>query len=79
MHMAKLVIMMLVYSFRFPSGSQVFSLSLNPFHFINTQEVCPVVVSCSKKCRRDYLFHLFLPFAPYFIALDSFNLIPMHE
>jgi hypothetical protein len=79
MHMAKLIIMVLVYSFRFSSGSQVFSLSLKPFHFINTQEVYPVVVSCSEICCRDYKLHLFLPSAPYFIALDSFNLIPMYD
>ena len=79
MHMAKLVIIVLVYSFRFSSGSQVFSLSLKPFHFISTQEVCRLWSAVAKKCYRDYKFHLFLSFAPCFIALDSFNLIPMHE
>jgi hypothetical protein len=78
-HSAKLVIVVFAYSFKFSSGSQVLSLSLKPFHFISTQEVCPDAVSCSKLCHRDCKFHLSPPFAPYFIALDSFNLIPMYD
>jgi hypothetical protein len=61
MHMTKLVIIVFVYSFKFSSGSQVFSLSLKPFHFISTQEVYPVVVSYSKKTVETINFTFFSP------------------